>query len=348
MPTDHKLQITTSNPMFGLYLYPESNLFREKQQDIMWTAQEIPVENDINDYKQHMDEHQFQLVSLTLQLFVEIEQKVGDVWEQVAKWFPHSEIEGACVQIAAMEKSVHAFFYQKMNDTLAIEPQDIAKNQETVAVLKNKLLLLDSITANLSDNYVLSLYTVSMIEQVLLFSNFAMLKSFKANGHNLIQNTLTGVDFVVQDETIHGLFAGYLYTTYLSELKEAITEEEYSTFMLDLGNKQTEVANEIINHEVAVINYLYNDITYINDISADNLINFVYSRANEVIKTLDANVKQFTIDETVNTIPEWFYKGASAIKMHDFFIAGTNQYRRSWQAEKLSLFPYITGALNEQ
>ena len=196
------LPIETPNPLFGLYLYPKANELREQQQDISWFAQEIKVENDISDYRTKMSPEAYNLTTITLQLFVEIEQKVGEVWQTIASWFPHSEIEGACTQIAAMEKSVHAFFYQKMSDTLNINPEDTARNQQTIGVLRNKLSFLQHITSNLSADKPLSLATVALIEQVLLFSNFAMLKSFKANGHNLIQNTLTGVDYVVNDKYI--------------------------------------------------------------------------------------------------------------------------------------------------
>ena len=196
------LPIETPNPLFGLYLYPTANELREQQQDISWFAQEIKVENDISDYRTKMSPEAYNLTTITLQLFVEIEQKVGEVWQIIASWFPHSEIEGACTQIAAMEKSVHAFFYQKMSDTLNINPEDTARNQQTIDVLRNKLSFLQHITSNLSADKPLSLATVAMIEQVLLFSNFAMLKSFKAHGHTLIQNTLTGVDYVVNDKYI--------------------------------------------------------------------------------------------------------------------------------------------------
>ena len=344
MHNKYKTQLTTKNPMFGLYLYPEAKVFMEKQQDIMWTSQEIPIEKDINDYKQNMTKDQFQLVSLTLQIFVEIEQKVGNIWEQIATWFPHAEVEGACTQISAMEKSVHAFFYQKMNDVLAIEPEEIAKNQETVAVLRNKLTLLDSITKSLNKDYLLSLFTVSAIEQVLLFSNFAMLKSFKANGHNLIQNTLVGVDFVISDETIHGLYAGYLYKTYLSELKEVMPPEEFEKYVHKLRVKQQAVLTEILQHEDAIITYLFESKEWINDISAEQLKSFIRSRANDVLDSLDIDLTQYTITDT--SINEWFYKGAASIKMHDFFVAGTNQYRRNWKTENLSILPHI-GATNE-
>ncbi len=327
----NKLPIETENPLFGLYLYPTAKEIMEKQQDINWTAKEIPVEKDIHDYRQNMSEPQLALVTLTLQLFVEIEQKVGEVWGEIEKWFPHSEIEGACTQIAAMEKSVHAFFYQKMSDELHIDPAETAKNQQVIAVLKNKLEFLNRITSNLADNKPLSLATVSMIEQVLLFSNFAMLKSFQSNGHNLITNTITGVDFVVQDEQLHGVFASYLHDTYIKEYGPTFPLEEHTSNVMEL-------AGEIVAHEDAVINYLYEDVDSINDITADQLKAFIRSRADQVLYDLGMPI-MYNVQE--NPIADWFYKGTSSIKLHDFFISGTSSYRRGWSIDKLSRLPYM-------
>jgi ribonucleoside-diphosphate reductase beta chain len=197
-----KLPIETENPLFGKYLYPEAKEIMELQQDSSWTAQEIPVEKDIQDYKVNMSTEQYNLVTTTLQTFVDIEQDVGDTWETIASWFPHSEIEGACIEIARMEKSVHAFFYQKMSDVLNIEPETIISNQQNVAVIRDKLTLLKAIFSNLSENKLVALGTVALVEQVLLFSNFGLLKSFQANGHNLIKNTVTGVDYVQADKQL--------------------------------------------------------------------------------------------------------------------------------------------------
>ena len=197
-----KLSIETQNPLFGLYLYPVAKEIMEQQQDRTWSAQEIPVEDDKQDYLVNMDIHQRLLAETTLQTFVEIEQTVGDVWEIFANWFPHSEIVGASTEISRMEKSVHAFFYQKMSDVLNIDPKEIAKQQQAIKPIREKLLLLKEITTNLDNNKLLSLFTVAAIEQVLLFGNFAMLKSFKANGYNLIKKSLTGVDYVIADRLL--------------------------------------------------------------------------------------------------------------------------------------------------
>lgn len=325
------LPIETPNPLFGKYLYPEAKEIMEKQQDVTWAAQEIPVEGDKPDYLVNMTPSQLNLAVTTLQSFVEVEQQVGDVWETFAKWFPHSEIQGACIEIARMEKSVHAFFYQKMSDVLNIDPEEIAEQQQTIKSIKNKLILLKDITSNLEVNKPLSLFTVSAIEQSLLFGNFAMLKSFKANGNNLIKKTLTGVDYVIQDEQLHGVFASFLHNTYVKESLQFGKQFD--------ENKHKEnclrVIESIVYHEDAVIDYVYKEDEKINDITPDELKWFIRSRANQVL--IDNGFEPHYL-VPVNPVADWFYQGIKSIKVHDFFSANTTQYRRNWKFDNFSYF----------
>ena len=329
------LPIETPNPLFGLYLYPQAKNFMESQQDVSWSAQEIPVEDDKHDYLSVMSIPQRRLTDTTLQLFVEIEQRVGEVWAVIASWFPHSEIEGACTEISRMEKSVHAFFYQKMSDVLNIDPATIAENQQTIEVLRSKLVLLESITSNLSANKPKSLFTVAAIEQVLLFSNFAMLKSFKANGHNLIKKTLTGVDYVIQDEQLHGDFAAYLHNVLINEM----LEHGYS---IPLESDYHCIIEEIIAHEDAVIDYVYGDISSINDITPDQLKTFIRSRANTLLTNM--NLSELYDINRPNPIAVWFYQGIKSIKIHDFFAASTTQYRKNWKFDNFSRIQHLGGS----
>lgn len=323
------LPIETKNPLFGLYLYPKAKEIMEKQQDISWFAQEIKVEKDIQDYRVNMDEQSYRLVLVTLQLFVEIEQNVGGIWSKVETWFPHSEIEGACSVISSMEKSVHAFFYQKMSDVLNINPEDTLKAQTDIKALREKLQFLNNILANADANKPLTLATVAMIEQVLLFSNFAMLKSFQANGNNFIPNTISGVDYVVNDEVLHGEFAAYLFNTYISEASLI-----YGARMDKLQYEVFFVAKEIVRHEDSVIDYLFEkEDMYINGINSIQLKSFIRHRVNYVLNSIGM-CDMFVVED--DTIAKWFYKGANAIKMHDFFIKGTNSYSRTWSEDSFS------------
>lgn len=304
----------------------------ERQQDISWTAKEIPVDKDRPDYKKNLTTEQLNLVTITLQLFVEIEQTVGNVWGKIASWYPHSEIDGACTEIARMEKSVHAFFYQKMSDELHINPEDTARNQQTIAVLKSKLEFLQLITSNLDSDKPLSLATVAMIEQVLLFSNFAMLKSFQSNGNNFIKNTITGVDFVVQDEQLHGEFAAYLFNVNREETQD-FDSNGYLTKILP-------ILEEVVAHEDAVIDYTFAGSASINGITGVQLKQFIRSRANDVLLLLGYPPHY---EVTTNPIADWFYRGSKSIKSHDFFAGITNQYSRSWQTESFTRLPLLGG-----
>ena len=333
------LQIETENSMFGLYLYPTAKNIMEKQQDLSWTAQEISVEKDKPDYKGKLNEKQLNGVTITLQTFVEIEQTVGEVWEKISSWYPHSEIQGCASEIARMEKSVHAFFYQKMSDVLNIPPEEIKENQKKIKVLKNKLSFLKEITSDLSKDKLLSLATVSGIEQVLLFSNFGFLKSFKSNGNKYIMNTLTGVDFVIQDEQIHGAFSSYLHNTHLSEYQN----ENPSWDRKEHDNRVIKMIEEIVIHEDEMIDFIFSGDT-INNITSDHLKTFIRSRANNVLS--DLNIEElFEIEE--NPIAEWFYKGSKSIRLHDFFVSGTSQYSRNWKIKNFSILKHIEGSTNE-
>jgi ribonucleotide reductase beta subunit family protein with ferritin-like domain len=337
-----KLPLETPNPLFGLYLYPGVKELMELQQDGNWFAQEIKVENDEHDFRHVMSRDAFNATSATLQLFVEIELKVGDVWEKIAQWFPHSEIEGCAIQFAAMEKSVHAFFYQKMADVLNLDPEEIAEAQQKVDVLKAKLDFLESIFKDLDSNKLLSLAAVTAVEQVFLFSNFAFLKSFGENGHNLIPNTILGVTYVVNDEVYHGELAKYLHNQYIKELREhrAFKDADFLLHELEV----IALMKKIIKHEDDVIDYTFASGEPINDITDEQLKIFIRSRANFVLEGLGMS-PIYEVDK--NPIADWFYRGANSIKVHDFFAGGTNQYSRKWSQEAFSRKPFLENK-NEQ
>lgn len=312
----------------------------EKQQDSPWTAQEIPVDKDIQDYRQKLNETQLNAVTIILQSFVEIEQAVGEVWGEMASWYPHSDIEGVCKEISRMETSVHAFFYQKMADTLNIPPEVIKKNQEETKVIREKLAFLKEITRDVAKNKLLTKATLALTEQVLLFSNFAVLRSFKSNGHKYIMNTLFGVDYVINDEEIHGVTATFLHNTRLKEEMEANPEFDLDKHHADIIS----LVKEVVSHEDDMIDFIFPGNATINDITGSQVKSFIRSRVNDVLNDLGFE-GYYTVNS--NPIGDWFYKGTKSIRIHDFFVSGTTQYSRKWQTERFSALPFILGETSE-
>ena len=103
---------------------------------------------------------------------------------------------------------------------------------------------------------------------------------------------------------------------------------------------------EIIRHEDSVIDYTFSGNIAINDITSAQLKVFIRSRANNALELL--GLDPLYEEESDNPIASWFYKGANSIKMHDFFVAGTNQYRRSWQLDSFSRLPFMEENNNGQ
>ena len=133
-------------------------------------------------------------------------------------------------------------------------------------------------------------------------------------------------------EQLHGDFAAYLHNTYLSELGYTPLDHEANCY---------KIINEIINHEDAVIDYVYGDIPSINDITPDQLKTFIRSRANTLLASMNIP-EMYTITQP-NPIAVWFYQGIKSIKIHDFFAASTTQYRKNWKTDNFSRLPYIGG-----
>ena len=133
-------------------------------------------------------------------------------------------------------------------------------------------------------------------------------------------------------EQLHGDFAAYLHNTYLSELGYTPLDHEANCY---------KIITEIINHEDAVIDYVYGDIPSINDITPDQLKTFIRSRANTLLASMNIP-EMYTITQP-NPIAVWFYQGIKSIKIHDFFAASTTQYRKNWKFDNFSRIPHTRG-----
>jgi len=194
------IRLDKPNTLFGKWNFPVAIEIMREQQDSTWTAHEIAVDKDVNDYKNNMSVAQRNLIEVILQEFMEIEQSVGDIWFEIAGWWEQPDIEMCALEIGRMEKCVHALFYQSMSDELLIEPETIAYNQENIREIAQKLQYISKLFSTKNRNKLVTLGALALTEQVLLFGNFAVLKSFRNNGINLIPHTISGVQFVISDK----------------------------------------------------------------------------------------------------------------------------------------------------
>jgi len=182
-------RICTPTDSYVTY-YPEIVELADKQLvECYWTAKEMDVELDKQDLLVNMTEAQKHATSVALKLFVKYELFVGgEHWNgNVRKMFPRPETQRLCAAYGMVEECMHAPFYDKLNVVLGNHIDEFYTSYTEDDVLNSRMKFLDKL-ANSRDKIV-SLAVFSLIEGAVLFTSFALFKSFQSNGMNLIPVT---------------------------------------------------------------------------------------------------------------------------------------------------------------
>jgi ribonucleotide reductase beta subunit family protein with ferritin-like domain len=313
------IQMTTPKDTYTVD-YPQAVEYRNKQAAIFWPPEEVKVGKDKQDILVNMTPAERHGVITTLKLFTKYELIIGEeFWlTKVMEAFPRPEIQSMASLFGAMELSVHAPFYAKLNEELNLATDEFYNSYLEDPVLSNRIEYLDKILSN--EDLAYSLAAFSFIEGAVLYSSFAFLKHFQTNGKNKLLNVVSGINFSARDEALHSEATGWLFQQYVKEA--GINIDEYE-------EKVKEIAEVVYEHEKAIIQKIFSEGD-IEGITETQLDLFVKSRINICLRNLGY---KNLYEVTYNPIGEYFYKSVNGYSMNDFFVSVGNQYERSWTGE---------------
>lgn len=325
--------------------YPAAIEFADTQNSVFWTHHEINVAKDIQDMRVYMTPAEYHGIITTLKLFVKYEVHVGvDHWiKNIMLKFPRPEIQRMANCFSFVETNIHAPFYNLINEALLIDTEDFYLSYMQDPVLKQRAdyigKLISSAREQTAKNDLVSLAVFSMIEGAVLYSSFAFLKHFQAEGKNKLLNVVRGINFSVRDENIHAEAGAWLYRT----LKQELVGEGELT-QADLREIEKEIisaAKTAYEHECRIIDMIYEkgDIPGLNK---EHMKIFVQSRINLCLGNVGIDA---IFEYDVNPIAEWFYNNINAVQFHDFFSGMGSNYNRNWDEHA---FQWITEESNEQ
>jgi ribonucleoside-diphosphate reductase beta chain len=300
--------------------YPTAITFADRQMDIFWHPNEIEVEKDVQDFRVNFTEAEKHGVTTTLKLFTLYELSVGnEYWNgKIVKNFSRPEIVRMANCFSFFELNVHAPFYNKLNEALGLDTEEFYTSYVDDPVLNERMKWIDSVVSD--KDLALSVAVFSLIEGAILYSNFAFLKHFQAEGKNKLVNVTAGINFSVKDENTHSEAGAWLYKTLMAEGYEG----NYS--IEERNNKILEAANNVYEHECRIIDMIF-EVGDIKGITALQLKNFVQSRIDLCLTNLGFD-KMF--NPKYNPIDKWFYKNINSSQFHDFFVKVGNEYNRDW------------------
>ena len=298
--------------------YPQAEVFAEQQEDIFWTAKEIGMEKDLHDLHNSLTEAETHGVVTVLKLFTKYEVHVGnEYWlDFVRRKFKRPEIQRMASLFGMFELNVHAPFYNKINEVLNLNTEEFYNSYIEDKTLKGRMDWLDSQFDG--DDTLYSLAVGSIVEGAVLYSNFAFLKHFQAEGKNKLVNLTAGINFSVRDENLHSLAGAWLFNT----LKE---ESELDIIATDrLTQKVNKTCNKILEHESRIIDMIF-EKGDIRGITEHQMKQFIKARLNLCLSQINLEP---LYEVEYDPISKWFYKNINSGQLHDFFHKQGNNYNR--------------------
>ena len=320
-----KPQIMTPKSTYT-YDYPQALSYTEMQQSIFWTADEIEMNKDIHDLKTKLTEAELHGVTTVLKLFTLYELHVGnEYWlDYVRKTFPRPEIQRMASLFGMFELNVHAPFYDKLNEVMGLKTDEFYSSYADDKVLADRMAWVDRQFK--VDDPLLITAMGSITEGAILYSNFAFLKHFQAEGKNKLMNMTAGINFSVRDENLHSEAGAWLYKQLLKE------EQPDPERMSKVLSKIKRTCRQIYEHESRIIDMIFEQGT-IKGITDVQMKNFIQSRLNLCLGQLDIE-PMFTVE--YDPISQWFYKNINSGSLHDFFTKQGNNYTRDWSEGKFA------------
>ena len=293
-----------------------------------WKWGEIQVEKDKHQFMTELTEAEKHAILTAAKLFVKYESFVGnEFWmNRVMKMFPRPEVERVCATFGMVELAVHAPFYQALNTQLGLDNDTFWESYIDDPVLNERMEFLSSFVGSADDR--LSLSVFSMMEGAILFTSFALFKSFNSNGHNLLVNFGAGINQSVLDENLHHEVGAYLFRQDLKESKLSKQAKE------ELFVKIQEAGSKLYEHEEAILEKFF-EKGPLRGFTKEQGKVFAMSRINYCLSNFGIE-PIFDIDGLDNPVAKWFGGKITGYVANDFFNTMGREYSNRYSEDKFA------------
>ena len=310
------MSIINKREYYKPFEYQQCADFLKKQQRAHWIADEVPLANDLTDWKSNLTDNEKHIIGSILKGFAQTEVHVEDYWStKVSKWFPKPEIQGMAVTFASFE-TIHAEAYSRLNEELGLDDFSAFLEDPTTKAKLDRLAEVEDTT--LSEIAISLAIFSAFTEGVNLFSSFAILMSFQMR--NMMKGTGQIVEWSVRDESLHSTAGCWLFNTLLKEHPELNTEE--------MKSKIEDACRLSIQLEIDFIETVFS-LGDIEGLKKSQVINFIKERANSKLEELGYNAIYFDIDPNELKEMEWFSHLTSGKTQQDFFAGRVTDYAKS-------------------
>jgi len=302
--------------------YPQAYDYWLKQQQAHWLHTEVPMAQDVSDWKSNMKDYEKNVVGQILKGFAQTETVVNDYWSTlVTKWFRKPEVIMMGTTLGSSE-TIHAEAYSLLNEQLGLDNfAEFMEDEATMAKIESLMNVRDNHdgTANWHDRAKSLAIFSAFTEGVNLFSSFAVLLSFK------MRNKLKGVgqivEWSVRDESLHSEAGCWLFRTLMEEQPKFKTKK--------LIKEIEEAAHLALQLEFDFIDKVF-EMGDLENLTKDELKNFIKHRVNTKMGDLGLEpiIPAADIDKGALKTMKWFDAVIAGKQHTDFFASRVTNYSK--------------------
>ena len=306
-----------------------------KQAQAFWLHTEIPMQGDVKDWNENLNESEKNLVGNILLGFAQTECAVSDYWTtMVTKWFPKHEIKQMAMMFGSQE-TIHATAYSYLNETLGLEDFEAFLHEPAIA---EKFEFLTSTSADwthedLESNPIarkevarsLAIFS-AFAEGVSLYSSFAVLYSFQMR--NLLKGIGQQMKWSVRDESLHSKMGCQLFRHMCDEYPELL--EEVKDDVIKAAQYMVEMEHKFIDKMFEMGDF--------ENLKSKDLKEFISKRGNEKLGELGYNAIpggdfHFEYNDKKASNLDWFYHLTGGTTHTDFFAVRPTDYSKANEGE---------------
>jgi len=195
--------------------YPWAFEFYKKQQQMHWLPDEVPLQDDIKDYREKLSPDNRQLLDNIFKFFTQADVDVCCGYaKHYLPTFKQPEIRMMLVSYASME-AVHQEAYSLLLETLGKSDEQYQEFMDIQEMVEKHEYLTDFNMNNPHEIAKTMAVYSGFTEGVQLFSSFAILLNYPR--HNLMKGMGQIVTWSIRDESLHVEGLSKLFRTFIAE-----------------------------------------------------------------------------------------------------------------------------------
>jgi ribonucleoside-diphosphate reductase beta chain len=217
------MSLLESKPVYKPFAYPWAHDAWLIQQQIHWLPEEVPLADDVRDWKHNLSKNEKNLLTQIFRFFTQADIEVNNCYmKHYSQVFQPTEIQMMLAAFSNME-TVHIAAYSHLLDTVGMPEQEYSSFMQ-YKEMKDKYDYMQQFGVETKQGIATTLAVFGgFTEGLQLFASFAILLNFQRFGKMKGMGQI--IAWSVRDETLHTNSIIKLFRTFITENPEVWSEE---------------------------------------------------------------------------------------------------------------------------